>query len=80
MTTVFTSGDSILDCGRYNDRGVHPGGLIVRSDDGLFSGFQVRDLASRGPARLEHRAANVSIVHDLPGQARRLVLKDEVRP
>jgi len=30
MLTVYTFGDSILDCGRYNQFGIHPGQLLVR--------------------------------------------------
>jgi lysophospholipase L1-like esterase len=72
MTILYTFGDSILDCGRYNAHGVHPGQLLVRNDDRLFPEFLGRDLASRGPARLEHRAVDGAIVVDLPAQARGL--------
>lgn len=54
--TLHTFGDSILDCGRYNAYGVHPGQLIVQNDNELFPAFRGRDLSSRGPARLDHRA------------------------
>jgi acyl-CoA thioesterase I len=67
-TTVFTFGDSILDCGRYNEHGVHPGQLLVRNDDALFPEFKGRDLQSRGPAKLEHRAVDGATVTDLPRQ------------
>ena len=70
--TLYTFGDSILDCGRYNAYGVHPGQLLVRNDDHRFPEFRGRDLASRGPARLEHRARDGATVDDLPGQARGL--------
>ena len=70
MVTVYTFGDSILDCGRYNEHGVHPGQLVVRNDDRLFPEFRGRDLASRGPARLEHRARDGATVRNLPDQAR----------
>jgi hypothetical protein len=53
--TLYTFGDSILDCGHYNAYGVHPGQLIVRNNDKLFPEFKGRDLQSRGPARLDHR-------------------------
>jgi acyl-CoA thioesterase I len=76
MTTLYTFGDSILDCGRFNEHGVTPGALIVRNDDALFPEFQGRDLSSRGPARLEHRAYDGSIVRDLPGQARHLAFTE----
>jgi acyl-CoA thioesterase-1 len=67
--TLCTFGDSILDCGKYNAHGVHPGQLIVRNDDKLFPEFKGRDLQSRGAARLDHRAVDGSTVADLPAQA-----------
>ena len=36
MVTLYTFGDSILDCGRYNEFSVHPGQLLVHNDDHLF--------------------------------------------
>jgi lysophospholipase L1-like esterase len=75
MLTVYTFGDSILDCGRYNQFGVHPGQLLVRNDDGLFPEFRGRDLLSRGPARLEHRARDGATVDGLPSQARGLAVE-----
>src|SRR5688500_18474441 len=53
--TVYTFGDSVLDCGHYNDRGITPGALMVRNDDALFPEFKGRDLQTLGPARLLHR-------------------------
>src|SRR4051794_25254390 len=53
---LVTFGDSILDCARYNEHGVTPGQLLVQNDDRLFPEFHGRDLQSRGPASLEHRA------------------------
>ena len=67
--TVVTFGDSILDCARYNDYGVHPGALIVHNDDRLFPEFRGRDLRALGPARLEHRARDGGRVGDLARQA-----------
>jgi len=32
MVTLYTFGDSILDCGRYNEFGVHPGQLLVQNN------------------------------------------------
>lgn len=72
MTTVYTFGDSILDCARYNSEGVHPGQLIVQNDDRLFPEFRGKDLRSRGPAQLEHRAQDGATVEDLPAQLRDL--------
>jgi acyl-CoA thioesterase I len=68
MLTIYTFGDSILDCGNYNGEAQDPGRLIVKNDDRLFPEFRGRDLSSRGPARLEHRAIDGSIVDDLPEQ------------
>ena len=72
MITVYTFGDSILDCGHYNDYGVHPGQLVVRNDDRLFPEFEGKDLASRSEARLEHRAVDGATVDGLQSQARGL--------
>ncbi len=77
MFTVYTFGDSILDCARYNEFGVHPGQLVVRNDDRLFPEFKGQDLLSRGPARLQHRARDGATVEGLPSQA--LGLKVEGR-
>jgi acyl-CoA thioesterase-1 len=71
--TLYTFGDSILDSGSYNRHGLNPGRLIVRNDDTLFPEFKGRDLQSRGPARLEHRAVDGATVTDLPSQMRRLM-------
>jgi len=70
--TLYTFGDSILDCGHYNAYGVHPGQLIVRNNDKLFPEFKGRDLQSRGPARLDHRAVDGATVAGLRAQARGL--------
>ncbi|HVF98243.1 MAG TPA: SGNH/GDSL hydrolase family protein, partial [Chloroflexia bacterium] len=72
MLTVFTFGDSILDCGHYNQYDVHPGQLVVRNDDRLFPEFEGSDLTSRGGARLEHRAVDGATVNGLPSQVRGL--------
>ena len=69
---VCTFGDSVLDCARYNERGVDPGRLIVRNDDALFPEFAGRDLSARGPASLEHRAVDGATVEGLAAQARGL--------
>lgn len=72
MLTLFTFGDSVLDCGWYNDLGVNPGQLLVRNDDQLFPEFQGQDLSSHGPARLDHRAVDGATVANLLAQARDL--------
>ncbi|NUZ05876.1 SGNH/GDSL hydrolase family protein [Piscinibacter koreensis] len=68
VTTLYTFGDSVLDCGHYNVHGVHPGQLLVRNDDALFPEFRGRDLSSRGPARLAHRAVDGATVDGLERQ------------
>jgi acyl-CoA thioesterase-1 len=70
---LHTFGDSILDCGRYNAAGVHPGRLLVRNDDRLFPEFKGKDLQSHGPARLLHCAVDGSTVAGLAAQARNAV-------
>jgi lysophospholipase L1-like esterase len=75
MVTLYTFGDSILDCQRYNEFGIHPGQLLVQNDDRLFPEFQGQDLTSRGPAQLEHHARDGATVDGLPSQAQRLRLE-----
>ena len=72
MATLITFGDSILDCARYNEHGVHPGQLLVRNDDQLFPDFRGQDLASLGPAQLDHRAVDGATVRGLASQLRGL--------
>ena len=74
--TLYTFGDSILDCGRYNAHGLDPGRLLVRNDDARFPEFRGKDLQSRGPARLEHRAVDGATVDDLARQASGLRASD----
>jgi len=74
MATLYTFGDSILDCGWYNERRLDPGRLLVRNDDLLFPEFRGRDLSAHGPVRLEHRAVDGATVADLPVQGRGLDL------
>ena len=69
---LFTFGDSVLDCGRYNEYGAHPGQLLLRNDDALFPEFKGLDLLSRGPAKLDHRAVDGATVEGLAAQARGL--------
>ncbi len=74
MLTVYTFGDSILDCAQYNPERVDPAGLLVANRDDLFPEFEGCDLATRlhGEVRLERRARDGSTVDDLPAQARGL--------
>lgn len=74
MLTVYTFGDSILDCAHYNEARVDPAGLLVANRDDLFPEFRGRDLTARlgGDVRLERRAVDGSRVGDLPRQARGL--------
>ena len=72
MVTLYTFGDSILDCGRYNEFGVHPGQLLVQNDDRLFPEFQGQDLLSHSSVRLEHRARDGATATGLLSQAQGL--------
>jgi lysophospholipase L1-like esterase len=72
MATLITFGDSILDCGRYNAHGVHPGQLLVRNDDRLFPDFRGNDLQSLRAVNLDHRAVDGATVRGLASQARGL--------
>jgi hypothetical protein len=74
MLTLYTFGDSILDCSHYNDRALDPGRLLVKNDDTLFPEFRGRDLSSKTTAKLDHRAYDGSIVEDLPAQVEDLVV------
>jgi acyl-CoA thioesterase I len=76
MLTVYTFGDSILDCANYNGEAAEPGRLLVKNDDRLFPEFQGRDLSSRGSVRLDHRAIDGAIVDDLPEQTDRLIVEE----
>lgn len=76
MVTLYTFGDSILDCGRYNEFGVHPGQLLVQNDNRLFPEFQGQDLTSQGPARLAHHAQDGATVEYLPFQAQGLQIEE----
>jgi len=75
--TLYTFGDSILDCRWYNDAGIDPGQLLVRNDDELFPEFRGQDLSSHGPALLEHRAVDGATVDSLPAQARSLPAREK---
>jgi hypothetical protein len=77
MMHVVTFGDSILDCARYNEHGVTPGQLLVRNDDRLFPEFRGRDLQSRGPVRLEHRARDGATVRGLAAQGSGLQIEGD---
>lgn len=77
MLTLYTFGDSILDCARYNQQGVHPGQLLVKNDDQLFPEFRGKDLQSKHSAQLVHRARDGATVAGLPLQARDLQVRGE---
>jgi len=70
MLTVFTFGDSVLDCGHYNRYGVSPGELLVRNRDDLFPEFRGQDLSALGGGRLEQLAQDGGTVNSLPRQLR----------
>ena len=68
MFTLYTFGDSILDCAHYNAERVDPAGLLLNNRDDLFPEFRGRDLWTRlnGQARAERWARDGSTVDDLP--------------
>ena len=68
MFTLYTFGDSVLDCGVYNAKGVMPGDLLVRNRDDLFPDFRAQDLQSRHPTTLVHRAQDGATVDQLAAQ------------
>ncbi len=70
MTTVYTFGDSILDCARYNDHGATPATLLARNDDRLFPEFRGRDLSTTfgQTVAVVERAVDGSTVVDVPRQ------------
>jgi hypothetical protein len=78
MLTVYTFGDSILDCSHYNDKGVDPGRLIVNNHDHLFPEFVGRDLcaATSDDAVTELRAYDGSVIDDLPDQIEDLEVEE----
>jgi len=81
--TETNNGDTVhvwrLDSGlrTIQQFGVHPG-LLVHNDDRLFPEFQGQDLASRGSARLEHRALDGATVDGLPFQAQGLRVEETI--
>jgi len=76
LTTLYTFGDSILDCGRYNPHGITPGALLIKNEDQLFPEFRGRDLSARGEFRLEHRAVDGARMFDLSTQLLGLKVKE----
>jgi hypothetical protein len=70
QVTVFTFGDSVLDCAHYNRHGVSPGALLVSNRDDLFPDFRGQDLEALGGGWLVHRAQDGGTVDSLPGQLR----------
>src|SRR5687768_1991633 len=72
MTTIHTLGDSVLDCARYNERGIMPAELLARNDDLLFPEFRGRDLSTllSRDVRVDHRARDGAVAADLRAQLR----------
>jgi hypothetical protein len=68
---LFAFGDSIFDCGHYNEHGVTPQQLLARNDDGIFPEFRGRDLmTARGgkPVTVVQAALDGATAADLPRQ------------
>jgi acyl-CoA thioesterase-1 len=78
MLTVYTFGDSILDCSHCNDKGVDPCRLLVNNNDQLFPEFQGRDLftATNEDAVTELRAYDGSFVDALVEQMEDLEVEE----
>jgi acyl-CoA thioesterase-1 len=78
MLTVYTFGDSILDCSHYNDKGIDPCRLLVNNNEHLFPEFQRRDLftVTNEDAVTELRAYDGSVVDDLPDQVEDLEVEE----
>lgn len=72
LLNIFTFGDSILDCGRYNKYNVSPGSLLVENRNDLFLEFKAQDLKSifRRPVKLTEFAIDGSTVNNLAKQAK----------
>jgi acyl-CoA thioesterase-1 len=68
MRTLYTFGDSMLDCSHYNDERVSPGTLLCENRDDLFPEFVGEDLRSVGPVTLAHRARDGAVLHGLRAQ------------
>lgn len=70
MRTLYTFGDSMLDCSHYNDDLVAPGALLCENRDDLFPEFAGEDLQSLGvgPVTLAHRARDGAVLHGLRAQ------------
>jgi hypothetical protein len=68
LRTLYTFGDSMLDCSHYNGERVSPGTLLVENRDDLFAELRGRDLSSLGPAALAHRARDGAQLPHLSAQ------------
>ena len=70
MTTIYSFGDSVLDCGTYNEHGITPAALLARNDDDLFPEFRGWDLATALGAAVPvvPRATDGATVADLRRQ------------
>jgi acyl-CoA thioesterase-1 len=79
MTTIHTLGDSVLDCARYNERGIMPADLLARNDDLLFPEFRGRDLSTvlSRDVRVDHRARDGAVAEDLRAQLRGMSVSAE---
>jgi lysophospholipase L1-like esterase len=73
--TLYTFGDSILDCGWYNEFSLNVGQLLVKNDDALFPEFRGRDLSAQFKAQLVHRAVDGATIGDLRNQTEGIVIR-----
>ena len=73
MFTLYTFGDSILDCAHYNAERIDPAGLLASNRDDLFPEFRGRDLSARlGEVRVDRRAVDGSRSATCPTRPRGL--------
>ena len=77
--SIYTFGDSILDCGRYNRLGITPGQLLLENNDELYPLFKDKTLPNLlgRDCILNEYANDGSTVVLIPKQTNNLVIPEE---